>query len=689
MRAVAVLLLAAGCNAVDSQMGANPIRKVVTLMQNMQKEIEAEGDKEKELFDKFMCYCSGGSDGLKKAIADAQAQSEELTAKIKSEEAEKSQIAQDLIDHKKDREQAGSDIEEATVLRNKEEAAYSAEKADSETNIAAMAKAIPALEKGMGGAAFLQMPAGNRIRKLLDSYPRMDPMDRRNAVAFFSTDSEEASTGAGEIVGILKAMKDDMEADLKEAIAEEEKSVAGFNDLKASKEKEIETATEAIETKMGRAGELAVSVVQAKDALEDALEEVADTQKFLSTLEQECATKEKEMAERNKMRTMEIQAISEAIGILNDDDALDVFKKAIPSALVQTPVFGFLQKGDAKASRAHKARAILAMTASKAKNAQMNLLLYTVASRLKSKSKGGFEDVVKMIDDMVVLLGKQQKEDEKQKAYCEDEFEKAADEEAATKTKLAQTDAALAEASDSIATLAEEINGLIASIEALDKSVADATEQRKEEHAEYVETMQMNEAAVGLVGKAKNRMQKFYNPTLYKAPPKKEMSMEDKIMQAGSFVQIKSEFDVAPPPAPEMPSGPVKKNEKSAGVIGLMDMIIKDLENAMKDAEYEEKTAQKDYAELMADSQAARAGDSKALTGKQTSKAEVEASLMTTKEIRAATATDLKNVGTVIQELHAACDFIMQNFDLRKEARTNEIEGLKNAKAVLARASFS
>jgi chromosome segregation ATPase len=389
------------------------------------------------------------------------------------------------------------------------------------------------------------------------------------------------------------------------------------------------------------------------------------------------------------MRTMEIQAISEAIGILNDDDALDVFKKAIPSALVQTPVFGFLQKGDAKASRAHKARAILAMTASKAKNAQMNLLLYTVASRLKSKSKGGFEDVVKMIDDMVVLLGKQQKEDEKQKAYCEDEFEKAADEEAATKTKLAQTDAALAEASDSIATLAEEINGLIASIEALDKSVADATEQRKEEHAEYVETMQMNEAAVGLVGKAKNRMQKFYNPTLYKAPPKKEMTMEDKIMQAGSFVQIKSEFDVAPPPAPEMPSGPVKKNEKSAGVIGLMDMIIKDLENAMKDAEYEEKTAQKDYAELMADSQAARAGDSKALTGKQTSKAEVEASLMTTKEIRAATATDLKNVGTVIQELHAACDFIMQNFDLRKEARTNEIEGLKNAKAVLAGASFS
>merc|ERR1719335_1729071 len=199
----------------------------------------------------------------------------------------------------------------------------------------------------------------------------------------------------------------------------------------------------------------------------------------------------------------------------------------------------------------------------------------------------------------------------------------------------------------------------------------------------------MSEAAMGLVEKAKNRLNKFYNPTLYKAPPKKEMSMEEKIMQAGSFVQIRRS-DVAPPPPPEtFEGGYQKKGEKSAGVIGLMDMIMKDLGNDMKDAEYAEKTAQKDYAELMADSQATRAGDTKSLTGKKTSKAEIENKLMTTKETRAATAQDLKLVGTTIQELHASCDFILQNYDLRKEARTNEIESLKNAKAVLAGASFS
>merc|ERR1719160_1261316 len=147
------------------------------------------------------------------------------------------------------------------------------------------------------------------------------------------------------------------------------------------------------------------------------------------------------------------------------------------------------------------------------------------------------------------------------KTYCEDEFDKAADEEAASKTKLTETDAKLAELTDTIGTLMEEISGLGASIAALDKSVADATEQRKEEHAEYVATMQMNEAAMALVGKAKNRMQKFYNPTLYKAAPKTENTMEGKIIEAGTFVQIHAH--VAPPPPPETFGEYEKKGEKS------------------------------------------------------------------------------------------------------------------------------
>merc|ERR1719207_428148 len=97
-------------------------------------------------------------------------------------------------------------------------------------------------------------------------------------------------------------MKDDMEAELKDAIASEDKSIAGFGELKGSKETEIEAATEAIESKTARSGEIAVSVVQTKDSLEDTQDELADVEKFIVQLEEECATKEKEWAERNKMR---------------------------------------------------------------------------------------------------------------------------------------------------------------------------------------------------------------------------------------------------------------------------------------------------------------------------------------------------------------------------------------------------
>merc|ERR1719160_1934033 len=552
----------------EMQQGANPIRKIVTLLQNMQKEVEATGVKEKELFDKFMCFCSGSDGDLKKKASDATASIEELSAKLKSEEAEKVQLGQDLIAHKKDREGATSDIEEATMLREKEAAEYAAEKADSETNIGMMAKAIPALEKGMGGAALLQMPGGDRLKKLVESYPNMEAEDRKNVVAFLQENGDYAPQ-SGQIVGTLKGMKDDMEAELKEPIADEEKAITGFGELKASKEKEIEMATEAIETKTGRSGEVAVSVVQTKDSLEDTTEELGDVEKFIQQLATECASKEKEWAERQKIRAEEVKAISEAISILNDDDALDVFKKARPSAFIQQQV-DFLQKSNSPASKAHKAQAILAVAAKKANDSKLTLLLYALNGRLKMSSKGkarGLESVIKMIDDMVVILGKDQSGDDKSKTFCEDELEKTTDEQTAAKEKKAGIEAQIAEATDAVSALADEIATLEQDIKDLDKAVAQATEMRKEEHEDFNEATQLNEAAMQLIEKAKNRLQKFYNPTLYKAPPVTENTMEEKIIIAGTFVQIKAhdEEDVAAP-VPQAPetsgfSGLYQKSE--------------------------------------------------------------------------------------------------------------------------------
>lgn len=688
MRGLLVALCVGCATGAKVQLGANPIRKVVTLMQNMQKEVENELKTEKELYEKFMCFCDGGTAEVSKAIEDGKAKVEELTAKQKEEEATKAQLEQEVVDHKKDREGAKADLGEATSLRSKEAAEYAALKADSDTNIAGLSAAIPAIEKGMGAAAFLQTPFGSHVAHLVQSFPDMDPVDRRSVESFLQEGT--SAEGSGEILGIMKQMLETMEANLKEATASEDSAVAGFAELEGSKKKEVEIATEAIESKMLRSGELAVAVVQTKDELEDTVEEIAANEKMAGELKEQCASKAKEFATIQKEKTDEVSAISEAIAILNDDDALDVFKKAMPSASFAQQSSAFLQKSRHTASKPMRAQAVLAslLRRHSEHSSQLNLMLYTMQSKIRLSHKHGhkvqkFDEITKMIDDMVALLGKEQKDDDKQKEFCRDELDKAADEEVAAKEKIAAISATIEEQTDTITQLTDEVAALQEGIAALDKSVVVATGQRKEEHEEYTAAAQMNQAAVELVGKAKKRLEKFYGGA---ALLQEEATPQGTLFQAPAFVQIKAharardEMEVQEDDTDTETS----TQKKEGGVIAMMEGIIHELKMGMKDSEYAEKTAADDYAKLMTESQETRAQDTKSITDKSAAKADLEAKLVEAKDEGAKADDELAIVGKTIADLHASCDFLIQNYDLRKEARANEVDALKNAKAMLA-----
>merc|ERR1719158_2671291 len=99
-----------------------------------------------------------------------------------------------------------------------------------------------------------------------------------------------------------------------------------------SKTSEIDAAGKAVETKTARSGEVAVATVQAKADLESTTKAVAEDTDFKANLAKNCATKQKEWDERCKLRAQEVEAISETIEMLNGDDALELFKKTLPSA---------------------------------------------------------------------------------------------------------------------------------------------------------------------------------------------------------------------------------------------------------------------------------------------------------------------------------------------------------------------
>merc|ERR550514_1974161 len=157
-------------------------------------------------------------------------------------------------------------------------------------------------------------------------------------ITAFLTQGQEVSyaPASGQIVGILKQMTDTMQKDLADATAEEQAAIKAFKGLMAAKTKEINALTKEIETKIAQVGELGVELVTQKEDLDDTSKSLMEDEQFLKDLEKDCGTKDEEWAARQKIRAEEVLAIADTIKILNDDDALELFKKTLPTpSLIQ------------------------------------------------------------------------------------------------------------------------------------------------------------------------------------------------------------------------------------------------------------------------------------------------------------------------------------------------------------------
>merc|ERR1719326_1904692 len=135
------------------------------MMQSMQKKVEAEGKKEQQLYDAFMCYCKNGIGSLVTSIKDGEAKVSQLESSIDETDSALKQLVSDTKNAKADRSEAKETVAKAKAIREKEAKSFAKTSADSKTNIAAMGKAISALERGMG-SAFLQTNAAAQLKKL-------------------------------------------------------------------------------------------------------------------------------------------------------------------------------------------------------------------------------------------------------------------------------------------------------------------------------------------------------------------------------------------------------------------------------------------------------------------------------------------------------------------------------------------
>merc|ERR1719237_2008345 len=132
---------------------------------------------------------------------------------------------------------------------------------------------------------------------------------------------------------------------------------------------------------------------------------------------------------------------------------------------------------------------------------------------------------------------------------------------------------------------------------------------------------------------------------------------------------------VAPPPPPETWGAYQKKGEEHGGIVAMLNMLKADLAKEMQTATVDEEDAQAEYEKMMADTESA--------------KADLESKALKLNEEETATMKEVLTKADTLKTLHLECDWLVGNYEVRKEARAGEIDALKKAKAVLSGADYS
>lgn len=651
---------------------ANPIRKVVTVLQGMQKETEMEGDRAKELFDKFMCYCQTNEAELTKNTEDARAHVDELTAGIKELAGSNAQLEQELKDLNEDVADNTKAVEEATAQRKGEASAFAAESTETTNSIGSLDKAIPALKKGLEAPAAVLAALGSTVAKANGEQSSL-----LQSFLHGGHSSLAGASGTDQILGILEQMRDDFKANLEEMTKEEEEAITTFTALTDAKKKQIAAATEEINEKGGRVAQQTQQISDFQEDLDDTSAGLAQDEKFLGTLKTNCATKTKEHEAMTKARQQELIGISEAIKILNSDDALELLKKTVPSGGAY-----FLQTSMRKQSHAlTRARAMskaFSHTGGSSGGQALSFMTMKMETRMR-QPQVDLAPLKKSITDMITDLKAEQGDDDAQFKQCKSGLATAADEKATLQTTMENGEAKMATLENEGHIIKEELKVLASEIAQIDASVAEATAQRKKEKAEYTATASELAMGADLLAKAKTVLERMYQPKQEEFIQRSSSEWENSLT---SFLHIDQ-----PGPPPETASYS-NKGAAGMGVVGMLNTMIADIKAQQKAGEKEETDAQADFDQLSADMGESKKAKKKDTIGKEAALSRLQETQQDLKGELAQAKDEHDAVVAKEHALHAECDFLLENYEERKKARSAEVESVNNAFSILSGADF-
>jgi len=660
-----------------SAMAINPVTRVVELMEGLIKKIEKDGKAEEDLFDKYVCWYKTVTSAKKTTNAEASERISSLTAYIDDVKSGRIEFTNERADLEAEVEKLSTEIETAKDMRKHENEDFLAAKDEMEKAITALKKAVDVLGSATSAAALTSVGFDIRravdlgknilsaddarfLEAALDNAPDVD-WNKLNKQATFKKSYKARSV---KIQELLSDMLQTFEDNLADAEKKEESSAASFETLMGSKESQLAASQEALSSGEAEGTARTLAKDEAQEEIDALKEQVKTDEGYITEVEGSMTDKMAEWKERKRLRTEEIASIQKAIEILRSDDARDII-----SASMKSQTGFFLQvAGCSTRKRATKVMKKLLDMSAQHKDPRLSML----AVKVHLSAGGKFDKVVAEVMKMISDLHEEADEDLKTKETCEQD--RMDNTKTAKKAAQAMDDetALINRKKADIEAFNKEIAGIVAHIKELNLQLEEAAIQRRKESLEYAASKATDEAAAVLIGKAKDVLAKFYQDNL-------------SLTQTVSHRQPAVAAGEAPPPPPPTFSEPYggAKGENN-GIQSLLEMIKADIEKDIKVATEEEDKAKVEYADFKTETEAlveSLNNEKAELDGRV---GDAESAVADAKQERKDKKQTLDDTMAFLRSIAPGCDFMAVNFELRKQNREAEIDGLAEAGASLA-----
>jgi len=633
-----------------------PTTKVVNMLKDMQETLEKEKEADEDAYEELKCWCKENDKGK----ADSVKNSEAKIAELQNEAAELSATTKTLAS---EMEALTIEVRKATSTLDKARVLYGNkmdELQDDQNTLNADIEAVGAAATSVGGSAsaLLQAPqklkelaaavmqATNRRASLLEN--TLTFRDREKLDAFFKDpvhfasliQQKDPNLMGSELGGMFKAMGEDFETDLKSVEKEMADEKMSFEELMASKKQEIKAGEESIEAKRVSRVEKRQRMMEVTFATEKEQKSIKAAQEFLQLVEERCSASDKDWEERSVTRQQEIESVGEAIKVLDSDESHAMFSST----------YSFLQEA-ASDSRLKQVSAALVNAGRSSNDAR--LISLAAAAGIK-----GMEKVKEAIGNMAADLKKEYQDDLKQKDFCVAAFRetdaKVADATADKDKHSSKVDVLTSELSE----IAGEISELKSKIEHQEKELATAKADYEKKTQEDLKTLADQQASQKILKKAAAKLQSFY-VSLAQLPATPQSQVKEGLKEH-------------------------KTSSQGTAVLQLIATVIQETAAMEGETSRMLKSDKKDMADVTEKSNKETNALNEELDAQKAAKARASSDMAAAKGDLKGAKKELADLATEKADLHESCDFMLKNFDMRKQAREEEMAGLGKAKAILS-----